>query len=174
MPNAGVTAASVDRAGEFPFAPEDYLLHLLASLATFREGDLDHALKSLDLSVMRFRVLSALTRCGESTMSELSSFIAVDRTTLTRVADQLVGAGLVVRDADAKDRRRVLLSLTEAGRARYRQGAEIFRARNAEVVVGVPGGALRALSRTLVVLLENATANEATRASLIRYRRDPQ
>jgi DNA-binding MarR family transcriptional regulator len=173
MPNAGVTASttSVDATGEFPFAPEDYLLHLLASLATFRDAALDQALKPLDLNVSRFRVLSALIRCGDCTMSELSSFIAVDRTTLTRVADQLVAGELVERVADDKDRRRVLLSLTRAGRKRYREGAEVFRARNAELAAGVPPDEMRGLARTLVTLLGNAATSEATRISLIEYRR---
>jgi DNA-binding MarR family transcriptional regulator len=161
----------VDVAGEFPFAPEDYLLHLLAATTTFRDGALDQALRPLDLNVSRYRVLSALMRCGDSTMSDLASYIAVDRTTLTRVADALVAAGLVTRIADDADRRRVLLSLTDAGRELYRRGAEVFRGCNAGVCAGAQPAAMRGLARTLVKLLENATANAATRASLIDYRR---
>jgi DNA-binding MarR family transcriptional regulator len=161
----------MDAAGEFPFAPEDYLLHLMAATATFREAALDQALRPLELNVSRYRVLSALMRCGDSTMSDLASFVAVDRTTLTRVADSLVAAGLVSRIADDTDRRRVLLSLTDAGRELYRRGAEVFRVSNADVCAGAPPAAMRGLARTLVKLLKNATENEATRASLIDYRR---
>jgi DNA-binding MarR family transcriptional regulator len=173
MPNQGVSARnSVDPAGEFPFAPEDYVLHLLTSLATFREAALDNALKNLGLTMARFRALSVLVRCGDCTMTELAGFTAVDRTTLTRIADQLVAAGFAERVETPKDRRQVVMRITEEGAARYRAGALQIRVHNAAVTEGLPPAAMRGLSRSLVRILENATPSEALRAAVIRYRRD--
>jgi DNA-binding MarR family transcriptional regulator len=48
-------------------------------------------------------------------MNELSSVSGVDNSTMTRMVDQLVEKGLVLRQADEKDRRLVRIGLTPAG-----------------------------------------------------------
>jgi MarR family transcriptional repressor of emrRAB len=48
---------------------------------------------------------------------DLSDALIASRTNVTRLTDELVGAGWVARQASLEDRRRVELSLTEAGRA---------------------------------------------------------
>ena len=113
--------ASVDESGEFPFAPTDYVLHLLAAIVMYRDAALDADLKPLALNIGRFRTLAVLVRCGACTMTELSNISAVDRTTLTRIADHPVADGLGRRVGAAKDRRQVRLELTEEGRARHAQ-----------------------------------------------------
>src|SRR6201999_2536378 len=89
--------ASYDPADEFPFAVDDYLLHLVVAIYQFRDSRLDQVLRPLGLNVSRYRVLSVLERFGASTMTELASFTAMERTTLTRIADQLVAADFVTR-----------------------------------------------------------------------------
>ena len=164
--------ASVDPRGEFPFAASDYVLHLLAAIAMFRDAALDNALRPMDLNVGRFRTLSVLARCGACTMSELSSFSAIDRTTLTRIADQLVAAELVVRQA-ARDRRQVVLDLTDAGRAAHIKGLLAVGEHNRIVLRDIDEADLRSAARLVASVIENQTDNEATRASIIRHRRDP-
>lgn len=172
MRESAAAQTTVDPAGEFPFAPGHYVLHLLASIASFRDAALDRLLRPLGLNVSRFRTLSVLVRCGDCTMSELANFSTLDRTTLTRIADQLVAAGLVARLGEPKDRRRVVLSLTKEGLATYRKGGGQVAVHNAKVRGDATEPELRQLARLLIAMLENTTANEATRASLIRYRRD--
>ncbi|HEX7758957.1 MAG TPA: MarR family transcriptional regulator [Caulobacteraceae bacterium] len=162
---------STDETGEFPFAPNDYVLHLLAAIVMFRDAALDVELKPLGLTIGRFRTLSILIRCGPSTMTELSAFSAVDRTTLTRVADHLVAEGLVERKGDAEDRRRVLLELTEAGRDRHAKAYAVVADCNRRIGAGVPDGALRSVTRMLSAIIRNQTDNEATRASLLAFGR---
>ena len=48
---------------------------------------------------------------------DLSDALVSSRTNVTRLTDELVGAGWVARQASTEDRRRVELSLTEAGAA---------------------------------------------------------
>jgi DNA-binding MarR family transcriptional regulator len=50
------------------------------------------------------------------TMNELSRAVNLDISTMTRMIDQLVEKGLVLRETDVKDRRVVRVGLTEAGR----------------------------------------------------------
>jgi DNA-binding MarR family transcriptional regulator len=49
-------------------------------------------------------------------MNELSNVMGVDNSTMTRMVNQLVEKGLVLRKADEKDRRLVHVGLTAAGR----------------------------------------------------------
>lgn len=62
-------------------------------------------------------VLDALHKEGASSMSTLAGLIGADRTTLTRTIDGLVAADHVARTTPLKDRRLVLVELTEGGRA---------------------------------------------------------
>ncbi|MGA0602709.1 MarR family winged helix-turn-helix transcriptional regulator [Caulobacter sp. KR2-114] len=164
--------ASIDEAGEFPFAPTDYVLHLLAAIVLFRDAALDTELKPLGLTISRFRTLSVLIRCGACTMTELSNYSTVDRTTLTRIADHLVADGLVRRAGAAKDRRQVLLELTEEGRARHAQAFAVIADCNQRIARGVPEESLRAVTRLLTGIIRNQTDNPATLASILDFARD--
>jgi DNA-binding MarR family transcriptional regulator len=69
-----------------------------------------------------------LVNAGLDRPSLLIAYFDVLPSTITFETDKLVGAGLVVREADPTDRRVVRLSLTEAGRSVH---AEVTQAINA-------------------------------------------
>jgi DNA-binding MarR family transcriptional regulator len=69
-----------------------------------------------------------LVNAGLDRPSRLIEYFDVLPSTITFETDKLVGAGLVVREADPSDRRVVRLSLTEAGRGVH---AEVTQAINA-------------------------------------------
>jgi DNA-binding MarR family transcriptional regulator len=163
--------ASTDDAGEFPFAPTDYVLHLLAAIVMFRDQALDVELKPVGLNISRFRTLSILVRCGPCTMTELSNFSAIDRTTLTRVADHLVAEGLVTRAGVARDRRQVVLDLTETGRQRHAAAFEVIADCNRRIAVGTSDEAMRDIARLLDGVIRNQTGNPATLASILAFSR---
>jgi DNA-binding MarR family transcriptional regulator len=54
-------------------------------------------------------------------MNELSSLMSVDNSTMTRMVDQLVDKGLVLRKAAEKDRRTVHIGLTVEGKKLYQE-----------------------------------------------------
>src|SRR5215217_3455627 len=62
------------------------------------------------------------------TMGELGSVAAVSRTRVSRVVDELVRAGLVVREPNPDDRRSAFATLTPAGRAALRTAAPTYLA----------------------------------------------
>ena len=163
---------SVDPEGEFPFAPPDYVLHLLAAIHQFRDSALDSELKALGLNVGRYRVLGVLNRFGACTMTELSHFTAIDRTTLTRIADQLVAPGQVERQTSARDRRQVLLDLTQPGRAVYLKALGIVFEFNRRILDGIPDDAHRAAARTLKRVVENLAPDSQARDSIIHFSRE--
>ena len=161
--------ASVDPAEEFPFAVDDYVLHLVVAIYQFRDSRMDAALRTLDLNVSRYRVLGVLDRFGASTMTELANFTAMQRTTLTRIADQLVGAGLVDRNAEARDRRHVVLDLTDLGREIYRKALTVVLNLNQRLMDGVPEAERRSAARVLMQVVDNLAPNQLARDGIIHF-----
>ncbi len=105
----------IDPTGEFPLDLTTYFFHLLTVVGRYRDAKLEELLRPMGLSLSRQRALTIIAHLSPCTMSELADFAALDRTTMTRIVDQLVGAGLVERATPKKDRRQVLLTLTPRG-----------------------------------------------------------
>jgi DNA-binding MarR family transcriptional regulator len=63
---------------------------------------------------------------GRLSMGELGQRAVVSRTRVSRVVDQLVAAGLVLRESNPDDRRSAHAAITDAGRQRLREAAPIY------------------------------------------------
>jgi long-chain acyl-CoA synthetase len=75
----------------------------------------EKALSPGDLSLPQYRVL-ALLGDGSAVASALASKLAVSPPSVTAIVDGLVARGLVSRQSDGGDRRRVTHALTDKGR----------------------------------------------------------
>jgi long-chain acyl-CoA synthetase len=73
------------------------------------------ALAEIDLSLPQYRVLGLLAE-GIALPSSMAHSLDVRRPSITAVVDGLVARGLVVRETDPTDRRKVTHSITQAGR----------------------------------------------------------
>jgi long-chain acyl-CoA synthetase len=106
----------------------------------------EQALDPLDLSLPQYRVLSLLGD-GSSASSALAHRLAVSPPSVTAVVDGLVGRGLVAREADAGDRRRLTLQLTPAGMKLLRAAETAVDTRLGEVAEYLedPSGAAAAI-----------------------------
>lgn len=71
--------------------------------------------KRFGLTGPQLWALWELNRAGSLSLKALSAHMHLDPSTVTGVVDRLQKRGLVERATDAEDRRRVVLSLTEAG-----------------------------------------------------------
>lgn len=89
---------------------------LTITLARASRESLERRLNALDsgVSALQFTILHTL-RFQEQTLSELSRKMMLDPSTLVPVVDALERKGLLLRGRDPQDRRRVPLSLTDAG-----------------------------------------------------------
>lgn len=67
----------------------------------------------------QWRVLALLSDGAGHPMSEIASHAMVPAPTLTKIVDRLVDRALVYRRPDESDRRRVLVFLSDHGRAGY-------------------------------------------------------
>ncbi|MDN5929772.1 MAG: MarR family transcriptional regulator [Pseudonocardia sp.] len=99
------------------------------------------------LTVDQWRVLDLLADGAGRTMSAIAAAVAVPGPTLTKVVDRLVDAAAVYRLADVRDRRRVLVFLSDDGRATHERLAPLVRGIAADVltVLGADGPALLTL-----------------------------
>lgn len=92
---------------------------LLMTLAKVVRNTLAQHLAELnpELSVLQYSVLRTLNHEGNLTLSELSRRFSLDPSTLVPSVDGLERHGLVRRERDPEDRRRLPLLITEEGRA---------------------------------------------------------
>jgi DNA-binding MarR family transcriptional regulator len=68
-----------------------------------------------DVSLPQMRLLFALRDEGQSSCTALAHVLAVNASSITRLADRLVASGHVARTGDPSSRSRVLLALTAHG-----------------------------------------------------------
>ena len=74
-------------------------------------------LEPLGLTYPQFLVMLALYEGTPRTVGEVGQELGMDNGTLTPLLKRLESAGLVTRNRDQQDERRVLIDLTEAGEA---------------------------------------------------------
>jgi DNA-binding MarR family transcriptional regulator len=85
-----------------------------------------------DTSIPQFRCMAFVARRPGATIGEAAAFLGVTMPTASANVDRLVRAGLLRARVDEADRRRTLLEVSEAGRARLdriRRGAQADFAR---------------------------------------------
>ncbi|HEV7778613.1 MAG TPA: MarR family transcriptional regulator [Luteibacter sp.] len=94
------------------------LTRLLRFVGDSLGDELERHLKPYNINDSDFRTLMMIYSSpdGSASPGELCGFAQQGATNMTRIANVLVKAGLVTRASAAEDRRRVLLSITPAGR----------------------------------------------------------
>ncbi len=72
--------------------------------------------KRFDLTGPQLWALWELDKRGPMGLKDLAALMQADASTLVGIVDRLVAKGMMIREADARDKRRVLLVLTESSR----------------------------------------------------------
>lgn len=101
-----------------------------------------------DLSLTQLRVL-AILRDREPAMTELATYLGLERSSVSGLIDRAVKRGLVRRDPSSDDKRAVRLSLTPTGRQLASLGAEEASA----FIAPVTGSLTPADQKRLAILL---------------------
>jgi DNA-binding MarR family transcriptional regulator len=160
-----------DPPGGFPYPLTTYLFHLFTTIGRLRDAKLDKALRPLGLNVSRHRAVAVIALIEPCTMSELADLSAIDRTTMTRIVDQLVVRALVERATSDADRRQVVIRLTDAGRAVYRKALRVIDTVNRAAIADLPEDALQTMARTQQAILENLAPDAERARRLLDFRR---
>lgn len=99
-----------------PFV-EDYLLYLLAASSHALSRTFHTHVKSKGIKVNEWRVLACLVDRPGLMLTELAELVLFEQSHLTKVIDRMAIQGLVERIKTKDDRRKVLIQITEKGRA---------------------------------------------------------
>jgi DNA-binding MarR family transcriptional regulator len=67
--------------------------------------------------LVRYHILKCLEQHGPGHPTEIAATLSVKKNTLSELLDRMVRDGLVLRDHDPGDRRRITLRVTSAGRS---------------------------------------------------------
>jgi DNA-binding MarR family transcriptional regulator len=113
----------IERAGELwgERIGNDRAMRLATSIMRVQQlvlASLDAAVKPFGITFARYEVLVLLSfsQSGSLPLSKVGERLMVHPTSVTNLVDRLDAQGLVERTVDAADRRRILASLTPAGR----------------------------------------------------------
>lgn len=107
---------------------------------------------SPQLSVPQFRVLAYLGRTPGTSLSDVAEYLGVSTPTASATVDRLVRRGLVERGQHPAERRRVVLRLTQTGKALLERVRTLTRAPITQILAALPESDLRSLGEGLAVM----------------------
>jgi DNA-binding MarR family transcriptional regulator len=134
-----------------PRSPADLqeLVHLLSVVEHRVSRRVRGVLAGEGTSVAQWHVLFLLADGIGHSMTELAEYALLPAATVTRLVEGMVRDGLVRRIVDAQDRRRVLVHVTAAGRARQRALAQRLEQRQSEIIGRADAALLQRLTDRL-------------------------
>lgn len=142
---------------------------LIADRLTLAAVRLTRWLRTADpsprLSGPQASALAVVVHAGRLRMSDLAAFEEVSRPTITRVAGELQGLGLITRAADPADGRVSWLTATDAGRALLAEGQARRIAPLVAALSTLPDDRRAALAEGLAVLERLLAETIPSRAS---------
>jgi DNA-binding MarR family transcriptional regulator len=120
--------------------------------------------RATGLSGAQLFVLRSLAASPAASLQELAARVLTDPSSASVVVARLVEQGLVERRGDPRDRRRVELSLTAAGRTRLRRAPATAQERLVATVRALPADTRAELAWTLDSIVRSIGADEAPAA----------
>ena len=131
------------------------LERLMLRVGWLEQRRLARELSDFGLTVTQFSVLrSILHQDQQSTMSALADETLLRCATMTGIVDRLARMGVVARQRDPEDRRRVLVELTPSGREVLQGVRRKLRARLRDTFVHLSSDDAEELVRLLQLYLE--------------------
>jgi DNA-binding MarR family transcriptional regulator len=126
----------------------------------------ERQLDARGVTVAQWNVLVTVYHGSATTTTEVARYIGIDPGAVSRLVDRLADKGLMARSADPASRRRLQLSLTEAGRALVPDLIRIADDNDDAFFGALPEQERIALMRLLQQLLSAvpSTAKEASHA----------
>jgi DNA-binding MarR family transcriptional regulator len=137
----------------------DYLLFLLAAASASASAGFHAIVRARGLRVPEWRVLACLHDRDGQMITRLAALALMEQSAMTRVVERLEERGLVLRQGDARDRRRVRVHLSPAGRKLVSGLVEKAREHEAEVLALLPAEQRPALKPLLAALLAALPGN---------------
>lgn len=130
------------------------LMELISGVNRRYEQMMEAQLKPAGLPIEQYRILEALGRRDGLPMRELATEVFVDSTSLTKIVDRMIASGDVYRAQDSADRRKVLICLSDRGRATLtgaRSTVESSRIGMVRQLGAIEAGQLKSLLENILV-----------------------
>ncbi|MCS6891448.1 MAG: MarR family winged helix-turn-helix transcriptional regulator [Rhodovarius sp.] len=108
--------------------------------------------EAFGLTIPEWRVLAVLGGFGTTHAQRLTALTTMDKVKVSRAVAKLAAAGLVQRQPDPEDGRRVLLALTPKGEQLYRDIVPLAQAMQEELLAELPPAGREALDEALRLL----------------------
>jgi DNA-binding MarR family transcriptional regulator len=140
---------------------------------THRIGVLEKGLLSSSFTLTQARVLFELAQRAQASANEIGDLLGLDAGYLSRIVQGFADSGLITRKPSPDDRRRMLLSLTAAGKRAFERLDRSSRAQASDILGGLsPDGRDRLLSsmRSMRRLLAGAEACARGRVTIRTHR----
>jgi len=133
---------------------DDYLAYLLARASHLISAEFHVVVRRSRLPVLQWRVMAALADGQSTSIGEVAAIVLTPQSTLTRVAERMVKAGMLLRAGDAADRRITRIKLSAAGLKLARKLVLQAREHEAAVLSAVSAADAATLKRILRRLIE--------------------
>lgn len=121
---------------------------------------LQKLLVEFDLSMAQYIHLRTLREEGHASQSELSALLGIEKASSTRVLDELAQRNLILRERHPKDRRVIIVSLTDEGHAKIDQAMASARSIADRASRNLDEGELFQLFLALDKMIENLSGDE--------------
>jgi DNA-binding MarR family transcriptional regulator len=132
----------------------EHIAYLLAQANRQIHLKLDEEFRDEGVPVEQWRILKLLAEQNGRSMSDLTQVALLNHPTLTKMIDRMVSDALVYRRPDPKDGRKVLIFVSERGRALNERLSRRANLRQAEIVEGYGDRETEELKRLLSALID--------------------
>jgi len=136
----------------------EHIAYLLAQANRQIHQQLDEKFRGEGVPVEQWRILQLLAEKNGRTMSELTQAALLNHPTLTKMIDRMVSDALVYRRPDPQDGRKVLIFISERGRALNERLNRLANLRQAEIIEGCGDRATEELKRLLSELIHRTAS----------------
>jgi MarR family transcriptional regulator, organic hydroperoxide resistance regulator len=134
----------------------EHLAYLLAQANREITRQLDQQLRQEGVPVEQWRILTILSDGKGRSMGELADAVLLNHPTLTKMIDRMVSDALVYRVQDRKDRRKVLLFLSDQGKILAKRLKPLVQSHEAHIVQNYGDKSTSQLKRLLESLIESS------------------
>jgi DNA-binding MarR family transcriptional regulator len=146
-----------------PAALREKASWLLGQTSMHAHRMLIDALDAEDARPYHYRLLAALREFGSGSQAELGRHANLDRSDVVAALDELVDRGFVERSADPVDRRRNVISITQAGGAHFRKLDKILNTLQDELLSPLSPSQREQLIKLLRRVLEHQNGRSSER-----------
>jgi MarR family transcriptional regulator, organic hydroperoxide resistance regulator len=132
----------------------EHIAYLLAQANRQIHKRLDDEFRQEGVPVEQWRILKLLAESNGRSMGELTAVALLNHPTLTKMIDRMVSDALVYRRPDPEDGRKVLIFISEHGRAVNERLNRLANLHQAGIVEGYGDRATEELKRLLEELIQ--------------------